>query len=224
MPDIIANITSSIINAAMGLWYIIPLLLIIAFFKSSYFKGRMGEAFINFAINRKLDKTQYHLIKDATLPTAEGTTQIDHIVVSQYGIFVIETKNMKGWVFGGEKQKMWTQQIYKHKSKFQNPLHQNYKHIKTLERLLDLSIDKFHSVIVFTGESTFKTKMPENVLKGGLTDYIKSKNSILFSEDEVAELIQQIESNRYERGYKTNREHVKNLRQNHSKVRKEPTF
>jgi len=224
MPDIYSQLASSIISAFMNLWYLIPLFLIIGFFKSPYFKGRMGEAFVNSAINRKLDKTQYHLIKDATLPTADGTTQVDHIIVSKFGIFVIETKNMKGWIFGGERQKTWTQSIYKHKTKFQNPLHQNYKHIKTLESLLGLSSDKFHSVIVFTGESTFKTKMPDNVLKGGYTDYIKSKNEILFSDSEVKTLVEQIETNRFERGFKTNREHVKNLKQNHSKTRKEPSF
>ncbi len=90
----------------------------------------MGEAFVNSAIKRKLDKTKYHLIKDVTLPTVDGTTQVDHIIVSKFCIFVIETKNMKGWIFGGERQKTWTQSIYKNKNKFQNPLHQNYKHIK----------------------------------------------------------------------------------------------
>ena len=66
--------------------------------------------------------------------------------------------------------------------------------------------------------------MPENVLSGGYTNYIKSKNKILLSNDDVEKLIKQIETNRYERSYKTNREHVKHLKQNHSKTRKEPTF
>jgi len=224
MPDITSQLNSAIINAFMNLWYLIPLFFVIAFFKSRYFKGKMGEAFVNSAINRKLDKTQYHLIKDATLPTPDGTTQVDHIIVSKFGIFVIETKNMKGWIFGGKNQKTWTQSIYKNKNKFQNPLHQNYKHIKTLENLLDLSNDKFHSIVVFIGDSTFKTKMPENVLSGGYTDYIKSKDTILFTDNEVEKVIEQIESDRYERGYKTNREHVKHLKQSHSKVRKEPSF
>jgi len=75
---------------------LIPLILIIGFLKSPYSKGRIGKAFVNSAINRKLDKTQYHLIKDATLPTADGTTQVDYTIVSKFGLFVIETKNMKG--------------------------------------------------------------------------------------------------------------------------------
>ena len=81
---------------------------------------------------------------------------------------------MKGWIFGSPKQKMWTQQIYKHKNKFQNPLHQNYKHTKTLEALLELEESQVHSVIVFIGDSTFKTPLPDNVTYGmGYIRYIR---------------------------------------------------
>ena len=215
MTDLPSAVLTGMFQGLIEIWWIIPLLIIVTYFKSASFKGKSGEAFVNSAINRKLDKASYHLIKDVTLPTANGTTQIDHIIVSRFGIFVIETKNMKGWIFGGERQKTWTQTIYKNKTKFQNPLHQNYKHIKTLEDLLGLSSDKFHSVVVFVGESTFKTKMPNNVLKGGYTDYIKSKNEEILAYHQVLNTIEQIESNKYDRGYKTNRKHVKNLKKNH---------
>lgn len=56
----------------------------------------------------------YVLLNDCTLPDDRGgTTQIDHILISPYGVFVIETKNYKGWIFGSAHQKKWTQQIYK---------------------------------------------------------------------------------------------------------------
>jgi hypothetical protein len=147
MPDLTSTLSSAIINAFLGLWYLVPLLIIIGFIKSAYFKGKFGEFIVNRAISKKLDKTEYHLVKDVTLPTDDGTTQVDHIIVSRYGIFVIETKNMKGWIFGSERQKMWTQKIYKHSNKFQNPLHQNYKHIKTLSNLLEVEVSKFHSLV-----------------------------------------------------------------------------
>ena len=83
----------------------------------------MGEFAVNVSAKLLLDKERYHLIKDVTLPTTDGTTQIDHIIVSIYGVFVVETKNMKGWIFGSPQQKTWTQKIYKHSQKFQNPLH-----------------------------------------------------------------------------------------------------
>jgi hypothetical protein len=125
---------------------------------------------------------------------------------------------MKGWIFGSENQKQWTQQIFKHKSIFQNPLHQNYKHVKTLEDLLltgsNAKNDCIFSVIIFIGDSTFKTKMPNNVTfaRGGI-EYIKSKTDIVFKDGEVVSLIAKIESGRLERSFKTNRQHVKHVRE-----------
>ena len=137
--------------------------LLAAIFRSAWFKGIFGEFIVNLSAKLLLDGNEYHLIKNVTLPTETGTTQIDHIIVSKYGVFVVETKNMKGWIFGSINQKTWTQKIYKHTTKFQNPLRQNYKHTKTLESLLGLTDKQIYSVIVFIGDSTFKTDMPENV-------------------------------------------------------------
>ena len=95
-------------------------------------------------------------------------------------------------------------QIFKHKSKFQNPPHQNYKHVKTLEDILftgsNAKNDSIFSIILFIGDSTFKTKMPENVrfARGGI-EYIKSKTDIVFNAQEVTSVIEQIESGRLER-------------------------
>lgn len=194
-------------------WYLIPLFIVTAVIRSSWFKGAFGEWQVNQLIKFLLDKNQYHLIKDVTLPTKEGTTQIDHIVVSRYGIFAIETKNMKGWIFGGANQKQWTQKIYKHTSKFQNPLHQNYKHAKTLEAYLNVKKECIFSVIIFIGDSTFKTEMPDNVTfaRGGV-EYIKTKREVIFTNDEVADIIEKIKHGRLERGFKTNRQHIKHVK------------
>jgi hypothetical protein len=195
-------------------WYLIPIFIFAIVIKSAWFKGVLGEWQVNLLIKFFLDKNEYHLIKNVTLPTADGTTQIDHIIVSKYGIFVIETKNMKGWIFGSENQKQWTQQIFKHKSKFQNPLHQNYKHVKTLEACLKTKSDSIFSVIIFIGDSTFKTKMPDNVkfARGGIT-YIKSKTDTVFDSKEVATIVAHIESGRLERSFKTNRQHTKHVKE-----------
>ena len=204
---------STILEPLLQLWYLIPIILIIAFFKSPIGKGIIGEFLVNTSSKIKLDKEKYHLIKNVTLPTEDGTTQIDHIIVSEYGIFVVETKNMKGWIFGDEKQKYWTQKIYKSTNKFQNPLHQNYKHIKTIQNTLGIDKNKIFSVIVFPGDSEFKTKMPENVRQGiGYIDYIKSKTKKILSKDEVSKIISQIESGRLSKSFKTHREHVKHVK------------
>ena len=195
-------------------WFLIPLFIIAAVVKTLWFKGVLGEFIINVSAKMFLDKEQYHLIKNVTLPTEGGTTQIDHIIVSKFGVFVVETKNMKGWIFGNPNQKTWTQKIYKHTNKFQNPLHQNYKHTKTLESLLDLNDQQIHSVIVFIGDSTFKTDMPENVTYGGgYLRYIKSKTQSVLSDSEVNEITNKIETDRLTPSFKTNREHVAHVRE-----------
>lgn len=195
------------------LWYFIPLMILITVLKTPWFKGIMGEFIVNLSAKLFLDKTKYHLIKNVTLSTEDGSTQIDHIIVSKYGVFVVETKNMKGWIFGNAHQKTWTQKIYRHSSKFQNPLHQNYKHVKTLESLLELNDEQIHSVVVFIGESEFKTEMPENVTYGrGYIRFIQSKTQRVISDVQVKEIVKKITAGRLIPSFKTNREHVKHVK------------
>lgn len=199
-----------------ALYYLIPLGILASIINSAWFKGKAGEFLVNFSARLFLNGSEYHLIKNVTFNTEDGTTQIDHIIVSIYGIFVIETKNMSGWIFGNAHQKTWTQKIYRQTYKFQNPLHQNYKHTKTLESMLGIDPNHIFSVVAFVGGSTFKTEMPDNVVEaGGYIRYIKSKRTPLLPEAEVARIRCLIEAGRLTRSFKTDREHVKNLRAVH---------
>lgn len=199
--------------------YIVPVMLILAFFKSRFFKGWIGEFIVNTLTWIVLDKQQYHLIKNVTLPVEDGTTQIDHVIVSRYGVFVIETKNMKGWIFGGEKQPTWTQKIYRHTNKFQNPLRQNYRHVKALENSLQIASEKLHSVVVFLGGATFKTPMPENVTYPlGYLKYIRSKREVVFSDKEVKNIKTKIERGRLSPTRETHRVHVESLKKRKAEV------
>jgi len=75
-------------------------------------------------------------------------------------MFVIETKHYSGWLFGDKNARAWTQVIYKSKKNFQNPLRQNYLHLKTIEKLLEfLPKDAIHSAVVFIGSAEFKTEI-----------------------------------------------------------------
>ena len=204
---------STVLAPLLQLWWLLPITAVILFFKSPTGKGIVGEGLLNFVINIALDKKKYQLLKNITLSTEDGTTQIDHIIVSQYGVFVIETKNYKGWIFGSEHSKTWTQSIYGKKNTFQNPLHQNYKHVKALQKLLKLDDDKIFSVVVFVGESTFKTDMPSNVVYPlGLLSFIKLHQTILFTSREMWRVVEGIEDAQLAKSFKTNREHVQNLK------------
>ena len=198
-----------------NIWFLVLILIVIsiALLKTPKVKGIFGESVVNLLAKIMLDKKDYHLLKNVTLRTNDGSTQIDHVIVSRYGVFVIETKNMKGWIFGSPNQKTWTQKIYRHTSKFQNPLHQNYKHVRALSSLLGIPESKFYSVVAFVGESTFKTTMPENVTQGrGWVRFVKSRRHPMLSDAEVNRIIREIEEGRLTRSLKTNREHVKHVK------------
>ena len=204
---------------ASMLFWLLPLAFAIGLLKSPWVKGYLGELLVRLFARWGLDSQTYHRLHNVTLPTPEGTTQIDHIFLSRYGIFVVETKNMSGWIFGSERQAQWTQKLYKRTFKFKNPLRQNYKHLKALEATLGVSPEHLHSVITFVGGSTFKTEMPANVTQGiGFVRYLRSFQQPVFSEAEVDAMLQTLQTGRLAPTLATHREHVQNL-----KRRSDPT-
>lgn len=184
----------------------------------SIFKGWVGE--VQGALAKKifLDSQVYIDINNVTLPVANGTTQIDHVIVSRYGIFVVETKNMDGWIFGDEKQPQWTQSVFGKKYKFQNPLHQNYRHTRALSEFLILDHSKFISIVMFWGECEFKTSLPPNVMNKGYTSYIKSHSAVLFSDQEVEEIAAALREGMLPKSWSTRRKHVLSLKERFSSI------
>ena len=180
-------------------------------------KGKFGEFAVAIHVKIYLKNPEYILLNNLTLADGQGsTTQIDHVLLSPYGLFVIETKNYKGWIFGGEYQKTWTQKIYKQSYKFQNPIHQNYKHIKVLEQILADIVEPelIHSIIVFMPEAELKTVMPTYVFRGAAwTDYVKTFKQEIMTETKIKRIRIRLEKEILEKSWKTDREHVKNLRQ-----------
>ena len=130
---------------------------------SSKIKGAIGESIIADKLKR-LPYEEYKVFNDVLIKTSRGSSQIDHIVISIYGIFVIETKNYNGWIHGHENSEYWTQTIYKKKNKFRNPIKQNWAHIYALKEVLsDFEPITYHPVVVFTHSAEFKnlyTKTP----------------------------------------------------------------
>ena len=120
-----------------------------------YIKGWVGETTVS-AILGKLPKEDYYVINDVMLKTEYGTSQIDHVVVSIYGIFVIETKNYKGWIIGTENSQQWIKNMYGKKYPFRNPIKQNYGHVKALEKVVGLSYEMFIPIVVFSIRAKLK--------------------------------------------------------------------
>ncbi len=128
-------------------------------------KGIRGEVTASIILST-LPKDQYHIFNDVTLHTPDSsTTQIDHVIISNYGIFVIEVKNYSGWIFGSETQYKWTQSLpNNNKNQFLNPLIQNKKHVDAVQKALRVEPHEIFSLIVFMDKATFKTEMPDNVV------------------------------------------------------------
>lgn len=175
-------------------------------------KGWFGEKLTTFGMWLRLDENIYRRIDDIILPASSGTTQIDHVLVSTFGLFVIETKNMQGWIFGGERDSSWCQSIYGHKTRFQNPLRQNFRHVECLADFLKLDRGLFHSVVFFVGECEFKTPMPPNVLCSGLGNYIKSFDESLLIQSQVAEIECKLRAVKSTSGL-TKADHLESLKQ-----------
>lgn len=134
--------------------------------KNSYFftrhdRGRYGE-YLTYKALRYFENEGGKFLFNIYLPkTNNETTEIDVLLICRKGVFVFESKNFSGWIFGNEAHKNWTQTLPRgrgyssHKERFYNPIMQNAGHIRHLKRIIGDNIP-IHSVIVFSDECTFK--------------------------------------------------------------------
>lgn len=174
-------------------------------------KGYLGEK----AVARRLSglpEQQYKVVNDVMLQTNYGSTQIDHVVVSIYGIFVIETKNYKGWITGSEYGEQWTKNMYGKKYLFRNPLKQNYAHVKALEEKMNLSEDKFIPIVAFSGNSDIKVKTNKPVVYiRQLKRVIQGYTDVKFDECELDSLVDKIHTADITTK-ETKKKHIKQIR------------
>ena len=185
-----------------------------------YFTGTNdGENIVARSLARGLSFEKYYILNNITIPSQyNGSSQIDHIVVSRFGIFVIETKDYKGWIFGSSDQEKWTQSLPGGNNKFQfhNPLRQNWAHIQSLKGIFPtVPEDKFISIIVFTDASEFKTPLPNNVVNiEGLVPLIASHQEHIVTEDMLYTVVGKLTY----RGHTNNisaQDHIENLNTRH---------
>lgn len=154
-------------------------------------KGAVGEQIIKVLALNQLDSGIYRHFNNLIIPSGQYTTQIDNIIVSPFGIFVIEAKYFAGWIYGQSHQQNWTHTLSRYsKFSFQNPLRQNYKHIKALCALLRLPESQFHSVVVFTHrDCQLKTEFPINVcLVKDFIHYIQSFDKKILDDEKMQQV------------------------------------
>lgn len=179
-------------------------------------KGPLGETKVAAVAWLGLP-SDYSSFLDVTLPARDGTTQVDHVFVSRYGVFVVETKNMAGWIFGTASDRRWTQRFPNGRTwTFPNPLRQNYGHVKAVQALLaplDVPAAAVRSVVAFVGQAVIKTPVPENVTTSvGLVSYIRSFSRPVLSADQVEAACDVISATRLPPSWSTHCRHVEGLR------------
>lgn len=199
---------------------IVGILAMILAFLKPVIKGRAGESIVGLVLN-KLPKEEYLSIHNLLLKTSRGTSQIDYVVVSIYGIFVIEVKNYTGWITGSEYGNQWTQTIYHSKHRFMNPIHQNYGHVKAVEKIVNDSSVPVYSIVAFSGDCELMADVEHSdvVLWGDLIDTIK-KHSVrpvmdIVRRDEIVHLLNSKNIDSKE----TRKEHLKEIHVEQNQIR-----
>lgn len=129
--------------------------------------GKVGESNIAYIISRAIRNGLYgYVLQNLYVPKSDGgTSEVDVLLVCTKGIFVFESKNYSGYIYGNDEKPYWTvtlkggrdwsghRKIEKHK--FYNPIKQNYSHILNMRKIVGASVP-IASVIVFSDRCELK--------------------------------------------------------------------
>jgi restriction system protein len=163
----------------------------------------------------RLRNRDYHHFRKIIIPTSRGTTEIDHLIVSKFGIFVVELKDRSGWIFANSKDAHWTAVHFRKKFRFQNPLRQNYGHMRALQEFLGVDPRVMHGIVVFRGMFEFKTPIPNGVLSHGYKAWVAAKQDVLIDDTAVEAIVTSLRSNA-RHGWLAGVRHAKSVRARYS--------
>lgn len=183
-------------------------------------KGVYGE-YLTYNILRQMDG---EILTNLYIPKNNTTTEIDLVFINKTGMYVIESKNYSGKIYGSKENKYWMQILDNNKrNRFYSPIIQNKTHIKYLNKVLpDLSKEDFYSIIVFSERCKLRNMdiQEENLkvikrdkLKYTMNKILKSKNEI-YSDSEVESIYNKLENySNVDEVVKEN--HIKNINSNY---------
>ena len=170
------------IAIVVGLYFLAKLLP-----SQAEYRGRRGEKCV-FSILKQLPD-EYYIWNDIVLQRNGYSVQIDQVVISPYGIFVIETKNYTGWIYGNDDSDQWTKNMYGYKYHFGNPLKQNFSHVKALAELFCVSVNSFIPIVVFLHGADLRCNTHGTVIYAGqLLDEIYSHRQQMMTLSDVQRL------------------------------------
>lgn len=158
-------------------------------------KGEMGEYLVASRLRETRSEAK-KIINNIVIKTSDGrTSQIDHILINEFGIFVVETKNYSGNVYGGLTHQNWLQYVGNRKESFYNPVMQNETHIKRLREVLcieHLYQYKIYSIVVFVQNNANKIDIANVINLSDLIPYINSFNVKTMTTNEIESIYHQL--------------------------------
>lgn len=185
-------------------------------------KGWLGEKVVSALLRKHFtEKSGYYILDDVYLPDGDATTQIDHLVVSRYGVFVIETKNWGGTVYASAADKNWTVFYGRSKKSVQNPLRQNFKHMKIFSEITGIPENVIIPLIVVCGRTKFKTPLPDGVVyPPDIPSFFKRFSDCRIHDKQVPDVLQVIKEWQASVPPEVKKNHVANLQKRHGLKRK----
>ncbi len=180
-----------------------------------HIKGRIGERLVHFRLSRSLPASHYTILRDVKLRRSEGTgvVRIGHVVVSAYGLFVVETRHWSGWLFGAERDAEWTRIRFRSRRRVPNPLRQLQTRLAALQDALGLDAALFHPLVVLTGGAQFRSPLPPNVTPlGGMIPFIQVRSRETLGYEAVPQVAQRLEALRVTPGPQTRAAQIAELR------------
>lgn len=215
---------------------ILPILILLAavgfvifgwWYNSPQQKGKRGETRVHDILMQLPD--EYYVLDDVVLKTERGTTQIDHVVISKYGIFAIETKNYRGEIYGDDSRQQWTQIIvtevryrrkwyktytYVTKNQFYNPVKQSIGHAYEIKKhLLEWAHLKVIPIVVFAGNADLSNVQSSNhvIYDSNLIEIILSYRTAYLSDSDVQNVVKRLAEKNI-RETVDNKSHVRNVK------------
>jgi restriction system protein len=152
----------------------------------------VGRGDASASARRKADWSQTRRSDDSfrsyvglIVPDERGTTEIDEVFVTPAGVFVVEKKDFAAWIYGSENDDFWTA-VYpnREKHRFQNPIRQNYRHVRALESFLKLPRSSLTPVVVFSRRSRLMTALPAQVMTDKYLEFVRSVETVALSPEE----------------------------------------
>lgn len=179
-------------------------------------KGMLGEFLVRCRLF-VLPFDKYKVLNDIMLKTKRGTTQIDHIVVSIYGIFVIETKNYKGKIIGTGNRQEWIKSIHGARYYFKNPVLQNKGHVRAVVKNLGVKEEFIIPMVVFSNECKLRVKTNSIVIRlDKLISTIKGVKTQRFTKEQMHSIVRQLKALN-QRGYLAKIKHIRYVKQKEKK-------